>query len=123
MNLSESDTSRKFDLFDNTDKIIFEFNVEGMTCIACSQTIERAMKNEFNSKGLIDVQIAVLTHKMRITFNYKDFQDNQLSPEKIAEEVEMVGFSAELHETIIDNSKKLRDDQFNSESDLGSCRS
>jgi hypothetical protein len=29
------------------------------------------MKNEFSEKGLIDVQIAVLTHKMRIKFDHQ----------------------------------------------------
>lgn len=68
------------------------------------------MKTEYANKGLIDVQIAVLTHKMRITFNFLDYDFFKLTPEAIAQEVEMVGFSAELHETIIDNTKKLRED-------------
>ena len=68
------------------------------------------MKTEFTPKGLLDVQIAVLTHKMRITFNNREFESHKLSPETICQEVEMVGFSAELLETIIDNTKKLRED-------------
>jgi hypothetical protein len=27
------------------DLIIFEFKIEGMTCVACSSSIERGMKN------------------------------------------------------------------------------
>jgi hypothetical protein len=34
--------------------IIYEFKIDGMTCVACSQTIEGAMKKEFSSKGLIN---------------------------------------------------------------------
>ena len=41
-----------------------------------------------------------------------------MTPDKIKEEVEAVGFKAELHETIIDNAKKLIGDRFNSEGDL-----
>ena len=34
------------------DLIIFEFKIEGMTCVACSSSIERGMKNQFKEKGL-----------------------------------------------------------------------
>jgi hypothetical protein len=34
------------------DLIIFEFKIEGMTCVACSSSIERGMKNQFKDKGL-----------------------------------------------------------------------
>ena len=54
---------------------------------------------------------------MRIVFNNADFEFFKLSAEIIAQEVELVGFSAELLETIIDNTKKLRDDKFNDEED------
>ena len=50
-------------------EVILEFKVDGMTCVNCSRTIENAMNGEYGSKGLISVQIALLTHKMRIVFN------------------------------------------------------
>jgi len=50
-------------------EIILEFKIDGMTCVNCSNTIENAMKLEYESKGLISVQIALLTHKMRIIFD------------------------------------------------------
>ena len=34
-------------------EIILVFNVNGMTCVSCSQTIENAIENEFGNKGLI----------------------------------------------------------------------
>ena len=34
------------------DLIIFEFKIDGMTCVACSSSIERGMKNQFKNKGL-----------------------------------------------------------------------
>jgi negative regulator of genetic competence, sporulation and motility len=38
--------------------------------VSCSRTIESAMKKEFEEKGMIEVQIALLTHKMRIVFDH-----------------------------------------------------
>jgi len=37
---------------------------------------------------------------MRLVFDYQAYLDNNISPEKISEEVEMTGFSAELLEMI-----------------------
>lgn len=85
-------------------KLIFEFKIDGMTCVACSQAIERAVKQEFQDAGLLDVQIAVLTHKMRMTFDETLYKRMRITTEKIIEEVESIGFGAELLETIIDNS-------------------
>lgn len=58
----------------SNEVMAFEFKIGGMTCVNCSNAIEKAMKTEFESRGLIEVQIALLTHKMRITFN-KDAYD------------------------------------------------
>ena len=84
-------------------EIILEFKIDGMTCVNCSNTIENAMKLEYESKGLISVKIALLTHKMRITFDMKIYQESQITPEMICEEVEMVGFGIELLEVIENN--------------------
>lgn len=66
------------DLDDETQdsKIEYEFKIEGMTCVACSGSIERGMKNEFKDKGLVfdeetnnhAVNVILLMHKMKITF-------------------------------------------------------
>ena len=39
-------------------------------------------------------------HKMRITFLQKEYDANKITPEMIKDEVEMVGFGAELLEII-----------------------
>ena len=35
-----------------------------MHCVACSTAIENLMHDEFDNKGMEDVNIALLTHKM-----------------------------------------------------------
>lgn len=74
-----------------------------MTCVNCSRTIENAMNKEYGDKGLLSVQIALLTHKMRIEFDQKLYVEHGLTPSKIIEEVETVGFGAELLEMIENN--------------------
>lgn len=44
---------------------------------------------------------------MRIQFKEQEFKKHNLSAEKIIEEVETIGFGAELLETIIDNQNYL----------------
>lgn len=33
--------------------LIFEFKIDGMTCVACSRTIENAMQKQYEGCGLI----------------------------------------------------------------------
>jgi hypothetical protein len=65
------------------------------------------MKAEFERKGLISVQIALLTHKMRIVFLLEEFRRFNLNEDVIKDEVEMVGFSADLIEIIENNQEDL----------------
>ena len=88
-------------------EVILEFKIDGMTCVACSRTIENAMTSEYEDKGLLKVSIALLTHKMRIVFDADNYARHSLSPEQIKEEVEMVGFTAELLEIIENNQDDL----------------
>lgn len=48
--------------------IEFTFKIDGMTCVACSSSIERLMHNSFDAKGMASVSIVLLTHKMVATF-------------------------------------------------------
>lgn len=57
-----------------TSTLIFSFKIDGMTCVACSRIIESAMQREYEDQGLILVQIALLTHKMRIEFTQVGYQ-------------------------------------------------
>ena len=78
------------------DLVEFEFKVTGMTCVACSGTIERMMHNEFDSKGMKSVAIVLLTHKMTATFESRSFTTKLVTPQIVCDEVEMIGFEAEL---------------------------
>ena len=95
---------------------MFEFKVTGMTCVACSGTIENAMKKEFSTKGMTDVQIALLTHKMTITFEANYFLDKRVTPDMICEEVECVGFDCELLSILEQNQKVVQKSGDESES-------
>ena len=52
----------------NRNLIEFTFKIEGMTCVACSNSIERLMHNSFDAKDMQSVSIVLLTHKMVTTF-------------------------------------------------------
>jgi hypothetical protein len=67
-----------------------------MTCVNCSNTIENALLSEYSVKGLKTVQIALLTHKMKVIFSMKGYIEHKMSPDLIKDEVEMVGFGAEF---------------------------
>ena len=74
----------------------FEFSVTGMTCVACSSSIERLIHNEFDKKSLITVSIVLLTNKMFCTFESHVFKDKHVTPEMICDEVDMIGFECQL---------------------------
>jgi cation transport ATPase len=92
--------------------MILEYKIDGMTCVACSRTIENAMTAEFQYKGMISVQIALLTHKMRIVFDQDEFKKHNITAELVKDEVEMVGFSAELLEMIENNQEELLNKEY-----------
>ncbi len=56
--------------------IVYEFKISGMTCFACSSSIEKGMKNVFKYKRLYyetikldyDVNVILLMNKIKITF-------------------------------------------------------
>ena len=37
----------------NSQMIVYEFKIDGMTCVACSGAIERGLTIEFKGKGLV----------------------------------------------------------------------
>lgn len=71
-----------------------------MTCAACSNTIENVMKDSYSSKGMTEVVVALLTNKMRVTFETEQYKKHGIDPEGIVSEVEMVGFGAEFIEFV-----------------------
>jgi len=54
------------------------------------------MHNEFDAKDMTRVTIALLTHKMQVTFKQQAFLSKTVTPEIICDEVECIGFSCEL---------------------------
>ena len=54
--------------------IVYEYKIDGMTCVACSSAIENGLKHEFKEKGLLcdngsyQVSVVLLMHKMKISF-------------------------------------------------------
>ena len=73
-------------------EIEYEFKIGGMTCVACSSSVERLMHNEFDSKGMVKVSIVLLTHKMKVSFD----SSSAVTSDDICEEVEMIGFDCNL---------------------------
>jgi len=64
------------------------FNVTGMTCGVCSGTIEKGL---VSTEGVINCTVSLMTEKAEVTF------DNRLiTAEKICEEIEDLGFEAEI---------------------------
>ena len=76
--------------------IEFTFKIDGMTCVACSGSIERLMHNCYDSKGMTKVSIVLLTHKMVATFPQAIFDAKTVTPTTICDAVEMIGFGCEL---------------------------
>ena len=70
--------------------------IGGMTCVACSSSIERLMHNEFDNKGMVSVIIVLLTHKMMVKFEAERYTSKEITPDIIVDEVEMIGFDCEL---------------------------
>ena len=84
--------------------VVFEFKIEGMTCVACSSAIERGLTFTYKDKGLVQdpeepssgVAVALLMHKMRISFFKEQLAYHKITAENIIEEVEDLGFGASL---------------------------
>lgn len=72
----------------------YEFAVEGMTCVACSSSIERQMKNKFGEKGLKSATVVLLTHKLTTTFA----QNASGAPDsaEVCRAVHAIGFGCKL---------------------------
>jgi hypothetical protein len=77
-------------------EVKFEFKITGMTCVACSGSIERLIDNEFTSKGLLKRNVGLLTHKMQLTFKQDAFISRKITPEMICSEIDDIGFGCEL---------------------------
>mmetsp|Transcript_32222 Transcript_32222/g.49289 ORF Transcript_32222/g.49289 Transcript_32222/m.49289 type:complete len:252 (+) Transcript_32222:96-851(+) len=72
-----------------------EFVIKGMTCSSCSSAIERHFTKggdqESAFPGVESASVSLLTHKATIKFDY-----GRLKPRQIVEEIEDLGFEAEV---------------------------
>ena len=67
-------------------KVTATFQIGGMTCGACVETIERMIRSQ---PGIESISVALLAEKATVTFD-----DSIWTPAKIAEEIEDTGFDA-----------------------------
>ena len=69
-----------------------EFNIEGMTCAACSVAVEKAVKNK---EGVKSASVYLTTEKMRVFFD-----SELISEDEIVKAVEKSGYNASPHENL-----------------------
>ncbi len=77
------------------DKVNIErksFNIEGMTCAACSRTIERSVGR---MKGVQEISVNLATNKMTVSFDTETLKKTD-----IIERVEKAGFKAKEDEKV-----------------------
>jgi len=92
--------------FIDEDIIVYKFKIEGMTCVACSSSIERGLTHAFKDKGLVlnashensGVNVVLLMHQMRISLYKEAAERHNVDAKAIIDEVEDLGFGATLLE-------------------------
>lgn len=62
-----------------------EFKIVGMSCVNCSNAVESIVRKAFPE--IADVQITLLTCKMRVKFDSKLFFTKEITPATICSEV------------------------------------
>lgn len=73
------------------------YDIEGMTCAACSTAVERVTKK---LDGVQDAQVNLITQKLTIQYD-----EAKVTPEMIVNKVERAGFQATLETPIIAEEK------------------
>lgn len=73
-------------------KVTATFQIGGMTCGACVETIERMIRSQ---AGIESISVALLAERATVIFD-----DSLWTPEKIAEEIEDTGFDATFIENV-----------------------
>ncbi|PWZ02800.1 heavy metal translocatin [Testicularia cyperi] len=73
-------------------KVTATFRIQGMTCGACVETIERMIRNQ---PGIHSISVALLAEKGTVVYD-----DSIWTPEKVAEEIEDTGFDAQFLEIL-----------------------
>ncbi|SPO20793.1 probable CCC2 - P-type ATPase, Cu(2+)-transporting ATPase [Ustilago trichophora] len=73
-------------------RVTATFQIGGMTCGACVETIERMIRSQ---PGILSISVALLAEKATVIFD-----DSIWTPEKVAEEIEDTGFDATFLEVL-----------------------
>ena len=83
---------------DGYSQVIYEFKIDGMTCVNCSNAIEKGLSSSFADKGLVKdgISVILLMHKLKCIFYQEAASKSKVTPASIIEEVEDLGFGAEL---------------------------
>ena len=76
--------------------IEFEFQITGMSCVNCSNNIERKMRGAYEEKEMQSINIILLVHKMLTRFPQHIFDDRIVTPQQICEFVQSIGFGCSL---------------------------
>ena len=63
------------------DLIQFEFKVSGMSCVNCSNNIERKIHGQFDEKEMKSVTIVLLVHKLFTVFPQRVFSSRAVTPQ------------------------------------------
>ena len=59
----------------------YEFAVTGMSCVACSNNVERKMHEFYDNEGLQSVSVVLLTNKMVAAFIQKSHDEWSVTPD------------------------------------------
>lgn len=88
-----------FALHENT----LELNIEGMSCTACSQRIEKVLKRQ----PILDAQVNFATETASVRY-----VEGLITPQEIISTIEKAGFSAQQKKTDVDIESANRSAQF-----------
>ncbi|UZJ52709.1 hypothetical protein CBS101457_002029 [Exobasidium rhododendri] len=81
-------------------KNMANFKVGGMTCGACVETIERMLRQQ---EGIYSVSVALLAEKAVV-----EYDGSRWTPEKIAEEIDDMGFEASVEVEIQEDAQVFK---------------
>ncbi|WP_281165916.1 heavy metal translocating P-type ATPase [Liquorilactobacillus sicerae] len=74
-----------------------QYEIDGMVCASCAQTVEKAVAQ---LKGVKTANVNLATEKMQV-----DYDERKLQPAQIVAAVEYVGYGAKLQQQLIDQQR------------------
>lgn len=76
--------------------INYEFQVDGITCTNCTNSIEKAIRENFTLKGLIDVNCALLTHELKVVFQDLAEDSASVDSQSVCDVIENIGYGCKF---------------------------